>query len=406
MKQSRRSWKGAAALAGFFVVVGMGCADTGETPEPEPLPEGVGRTPACETSGVACTWLGLKGENGFNGDGNHRLDTKLSQVQDLLFMPDGTAWFTDFNNFLIRKVNPDDTIESVVGTTNPIFPGDGPLGGVGPDGAPGEEWSLNHPTNLVLQPDGNVLVVGWHNHKLLEVDAETGWVTIVSGSGAGFAGDGTAAASGALYKQPNDAVLGADGSIYILDQQNQRIRKIDPDGQLSTIGGTGEAGFGGDGGPALEALFSWEFGSNPNPSGGIAYRDDVLYISDTENHRIRTLDLDTNIVETIAGNGTPGFSGDDGPALDASLFSPRDLEFGPEGDLYVADTDNGAVRAIDLEAGTIRTVVGTGELGLSDEEALPATEMLLRRPMGLSFDDEGNLYVMDTLNDRIVRVRR
>lgn len=370
----------------------------------DPVPGGVGRTPECENAGVACTWLGLKGETGFNGDGQHRLDTKLSQVQDVLFLPDGTAWFTDFNNFLIRRVLSDDTVESMVGTTDPIFPGDGPLGGAPPDGAAGSEWSLNHPTNLLEDDDGSILVVAWHNHKILRVNPEDGWVQIVSGSGAGYAGDGSDAAQGALYKQPNDAALHADGSLYIVDQQNQRIRKIDNDGVLSSVAGTGDPGFSGDGGAALDAEFWWEYGSNPNPSGGIAIEGDVLYVSDTENHRIRTVDLATGLVDTIAGTGEPGFSGDDGPARDAQLYSPRDLELGPDGDLYVADTDNGAVRAIDLDSGDIRTVVGTGELGLDDEEALRATETRLRRPMGVSFDADGFLYVMDTLNDRVVRV--
>ena len=386
--------------------VGLLAIALGACGEDADLPDGVGRLDVCDDSGVACTWLGLKGESGFNGDGHHRLDTKVSQVQDLLFHSDGSIWVTDFNNFLIRRVLADETVETVVGSITPIFPGDGPLSGPAPEGAPGLEWSLNHPTNLLEDQTASVLVVGWHNHKLLRVEPDTGWVTVVSGSGAGFAGDGAMAAKGALYKQPNDAVLGDDGSIYIVDQQNQRIRKIDPDGMLSTIAGTGMPGFSGDGGPALDAEFYWAFGSNPNPSGGIAYNDDVLYVSDTENNRVRSIDLTTGIVNTLAGDGQPDYGGDGGPAVSASLRGPRDLEIGPDGDLYVADTDNGVVRAIDLDSGDIRTVAGTGELGLDEEEGLGATKTMLRRPMGLSFDPDGHLYVMDTLNDRIVRVAR
>ena len=176
-------------IASFVLAAAsIGCGSDKDPQTPPPL--GVGRLAACDESGAACTWAGLKGENGFNGDGHHRLDTKLSQVQDLLFLDDGTAWLSDFNNFLIRKVLPDETVESVVGTTKPIFPGDGPLGGAGPEGAPGAEWSLNHPTNLLEGDTGEVLLVGWHNHKLLSIDRDTGWVKVVSGSGAGFAGDG------------------------------------------------------------------------------------------------------------------------------------------------------------------------------------------------------------------------
>jgi hypothetical protein len=153
-----------------------------------------------QASGTACTWAGLKGEQGFNGDGHHRLATQLNQVQDLLFLPDGTAWFTDFNNYQVRKVRPDDTIESVVGWTDPPFPGDGPMGGIPAGGAAGVDWQLNHPTNLVLDPSGMVMLVAWHNHKIVRIDPETGFVRVVCGGGAGFAGDG-GSATGALFRQ-------------------------------------------------------------------------------------------------------------------------------------------------------------------------------------------------------------
>ncbi len=357
-------------------------------------------------SGHACTWLGTKGEEGFNGDGLHRSETRIAQPQDLLFLEDGTAWFSDFNNFLIRRVLADDTVESMVGWTDPIFPGDGPLDGIPPDGAPGSEWQLNHPTNLLTNPDGSVLVVAWHNHKLLTVDPEDGFVKVVCGGGAGYAGDGELAAQSALFRQINDASYDEDENLYIVDQQNERLRKIDTDGIITTIAGTGEVGYSGDGGPGLEAEFSWAKGSNPNPSGGVVYHDGSLYISDTEQNVIRVMDLDSGEIDAFAGTGEAGYDGDGGPALEAELSAPRDLEIGPDGDLYFADTDNGAVRAIDLKSLEIRTVVGTGELGLDDEEGLPATETHLRRPFGVAFDPDGDLYVMDSLNFRIVKVAR
>jgi outer membrane protein assembly factor BamB len=357
-------------------------------------------------SGEACTWLGLKGEEGFNGDGLHRAETLINQPQDLLFLPDGTPWFTDFNNFLIRRVHPDGIVETMVGSTEPVFPGDGPFDGVPPGGADGSQWLLNHPTNMVLGPDGEVLVVAWHNHKLLSVSPDDGFVEVMCGGGAGFAGDGQLAANGALFKQVNDATYDDAGNMYLVDQQNERIRRIDAEGIIETIAGTGDLGYAGDGGPALEAQFSWARGSNPNPSGGILHHQGKLYISDTEADAIRVMDLATGMIDAFAGTGDGGDSGDGGPALTAQLNGPRDLEIGPEGDLYFADTDNGRVRAIDLQTGLIRTVVGTGELGLDDEEGLPATETRLRRPFGIAFDAEGNLYVMDTLNNRIVKVAR
>ena len=357
-------------------------------------------------SGHACTWVGVKDEQGYNGDGKHRLETIINQPQDLLFMPDGTVWFTDFNNFLIRRIHPDGTIETMVGSTDPVFPGDGPFDGIPPGGAEGSDWLLNHPTNLILQPDGNVLVVAWHNHKLLTVDPDTGYVKVVCGGGAGFAGDGKEVGPATLFRQVNDASMDEQGNTYLLDQQNGRIRKIDPNGVISTIAGDGTVGHSGDGGPALMAQFSWARGSNPNPSGGLLYHEGKLYISDTEAHVIRVMDLATGMIDAFAGTGEGGDAGDGGPALKAKLNGPRDLEIGPDGDLYFADTDNGKVRAINLATNEIRTVVGTGELGIDDQEGLEATRTRLRRPFGVAFDPDGNLYVMDTLNSRIVKVAR
>lgn len=368
--------------------------------------EDVDRSCKALESGQACTWLGLSLEEGFNGDGLHRRETIVSQPQDLLFMPDGSAWFTDFNNFLIRRVLEDDTVETMVGSQDPLFPGDGPFGGVPPGGAEGSEWLLNHPTNLVQATDGSLLAVAWHNHKLLTVDPEDGFVKVMCGGGADFAGDGGPAAMGARFRQVQDATYDEAGNLYLVDQGNHVIRRIDAEGIITTIAGDPMTlGYSGDGGPALEAQFSWAVGSNPNPSGGIVHHQGKLYISDTEADVIRVMDLETGMVDAFAGTGEAGDAGDGGPALAATLSAPRDLEIGPDGHLYFADTDNGRVRAIDLESGIIRTVVGTGELGL-DDDGLAATETRLRRPFGIAFDPDGNLYVMDTLNSRIVKVAR
>jgi hypothetical protein len=381
----------------------MGSALVTTSCEPDPDPD---VDAGCKdlASGHACTWVGMRDAEGFNGDGLHRRETLINQPQDMLFLSDGTVWFTDFNNFLVRRILADDTIESMVGSTNPVFPGDGPLTGIKPEGADGSEWQLNHPTNLLEQPDGNVLVVGWHNHKLLTVTPDDGFVKVVCGGGAGFAGDGGPAAMGTLFKQVQDASYDESGNLYIVDQQNGRVRMIDAGGIITSIAGDGMLGYAGDGGPALMAQFSWARGSNPNPSGGILHHEGKLYISDTESDVIRVMDLATNMIDTFAGTGEGGDSGDDGPAIDAQLNAPRDLEIGPEGDLYFADTDNSKVRAINLETGVIRTVVGTGELGIEDSDGMLATEIKLRRPFGIAFDPDGNLYVMDTLNSRIVKV--
>ncbi len=364
-----------------------------------------------EAPGVACTWLGIAGEEGFNGDGRHRLDTRIYWSMDMLFARDGTPWFVDWNNHLVRKVLPDDTVETVVGWTDPILPGDGePTGAeLTPEGALGTDVRLNHPTEFAELADGTILLMAWHNHKLRSIDPETGMVRILSGGGAGFRGDGGPAAD-ALLKQPKSLCLDAGGTIYIGDQQNFRVRTIDADGVIDTIAGNGVGNLtgepGADGIDALESPIDWEAGDNPEPSGGLVVHGRTLYLAESLRHRIRAIDLDTGVITTVAGTGQLGYSGDGGPALDATLNSPREVEIGPDGDLYFADTNNNVIRAIDLDTGEIRTVAGTGELGLDETDGLPALETRLKRPFGLEFDPDGNLYIMDSLNSRIVKVTR
>jgi streptogramin lyase len=360
----------------------------------------------CTVPGVACTWAGLPGEEGFNGDGKDKLDTKLYWTLDMRFASDGTPWFIDWNNHLVRRVLPDGTVESMVGWIDPVFPGDGAPDESTPQGAVGTDVQLNHPTDLAELPDGTMLIMAWHNHKLRKIDPTSGRVSIICGRGAGFAGDG-AAASTALFRQPKAVEVSEQGEIFILDQQNFRIRKIDAAGNMSTIAGNGMKGFSGDGGPALMAQFDFEAGSNPEPSGGLAIIGDKLYVTDTLQHRVRMVDLTLGTIDTIAGTGEAGAAGDGGQALDAQLNAPRDLEVGPDGHLYIADTDNSKIRAIDLTTGVIRTVAGTGTLGMDlAQEGLPATQMHLKRPFGIEFDADGNLYIMDTINSRIVKVTR
>jgi NHL repeat-containing protein len=371
---------------------------------------GGGSDSQCDVPGHACTWLGKPGELGFTPDGHDRLDTKVYWTMDMLFAHDGVVWFIDWNNHLVRKVNTDGTVSSVMGWSDPVFPGDGdqadPRAEYSVAGAPGGDVQLNHPTDLAELADGSILVMAWHNHKMRKIDPATGQVHVYSGAGPGFKGDGGPVAA-ALYKQPSRFALDEQQNIYVLDQQNQRVRRIDAATQIiTTVVGNGTQGYGGDNDQAVLAELNFEVGSNPEPSGGLAYAPHTLYISDTENSRIRKVDLQTGIITTIAGTGQPGYGGDDGPATSAMLFHPRDLELGPDGDLYVADTDNSRVRAINLTTGVIRTVVGTATAGLDPDDDRLATETQLKRPFGVDFDPKGNLYVSDSLNSRILRVAR
>jgi sugar lactone lactonase YvrE len=228
----------------------------------------------------------------------------------------------------------------------------------------------------------------------------------VSGAGPGFTGDGTPAI-GALMNQPKSAVISRDGSMYVVDTRNFRIRRIDTTGVITTVAGSATGGYAGDGGPPLDAQFKFQMANdNPEPGGGLALDDqDRLYVVDTENHRIRRIDFAANVIETVAGNGVAGFGGDGGPATEASLAWPRDIAFGPDGRLYIADTDNHVIRAVDLGSGVITTVVGDGVARFGGDGGPPVAASL-QRPWGIAFDGAGNLFVADTMNNRVRMVMR
>ena len=351
--------------------------------------------------GTICTWAGTGGP-GWEGDGQPLLLSKFYWPVDVTVTPSGDTYVLDWNNHRVRQVMADRTLLTVIGSD---FVGDGPYDEsdqVAP-GAPGTTVLLNHPTQLLPLPDGTLLLTAWHNHKLRTYDPATGLVLVVCGAGSGFGGDGGDARE-ALLNQPSQTVLGPDGGLYILDQRNQRIRRIAADGTISTVVGTGEPGFAGDGGPPLEARLQLPAGSNPQPAGSLAFGPSGrLYISDSLNNRIRVVDFANDRIDTFAGTGERGFAGDGGPAWSAAFDNPRDLLFTRDGRLLVADELNHRIRAIDLGSGIITTLAGNGTAGFSGDGG-PAIEASLKRPAGIAEDAMGRLLIADTYNHRIRRV--
>ena len=182
------------------------------------------------------------------------------------------------------------------------------------------------------------------------------------------------------------------------------MRKIDSNGIITTVVGTGVAGFAGDGGSPRDAQLQMPAGANPPPAGALVFDPQGrLYIADALNHRIRRVDFDRDLIETVAGTGVADGGGDGDPALSAALNNPRDLAFGPDGRLYIADEFNHRIRALDLATGIIETVAGSGEEGFSGD-GRPALSAALNRPAGIDFDLQGQLYIADTYNHRIRRV--
>src|SRR5438876_901164 len=226
-------------------------------------------------------------------------------------------------------------------------------GGVG-DGGAATGASLNQPRGVALDASGNLYIADHFNHRIRKVAAATGIITTVAGNGVfGFAGDG-GAATGARLNYPSGVALDASGNLYIADQNNNRIRKVDAaTGIITTVAGNDSPTFFGDGGAATNA-------SLYDPTGVALDASGNLYIADQYNHRIRKVDAATGIIATVAGNGIPDFAGDGGAATYASLYHPSGVALDASGNLYIADQYNHRIRKVAAATGIITTVAGNG----------------------------------------------
>lgn len=360
---------------------------------------------ACpDAPGVICTWIGT-GEAGFDGDGHGLLESELYWPMKAVFTDSG-VYVLDWNNHRVRRVEDDGTLRTVIGTD---FVGDGPddLSDLAAPGADGTTVALNHPTDAYGLPGGDLVLVAWHNHKLRRLSPSTGRVIVTLGGPAGFAGDGGPMAA-ARVNQPVSAAPDGQGNVYLLDQINRVVRRIDADGTVSTVVGTPTVeGDAGDGGPPRLATLRQPDGASPG--GGLALdAQGRLYIADSRNHRVRRVDFGADLIETVAGAGEAGFGGDGGPATAALLNGPQGLLVTPDGPggqtLLIADELNHRIRAVRLEDGTIRTVAGDGTPGFGGDGG-PAEEASLHRPSGLTSDPDGRLVIADRYNHRIRRMR-
>ena len=375
--------------------------------------DNIGEDP-CDQPGVACVWAGT-GVRGFNitHPDAPALESKLYFPSDLTFGPDGRAYISDWNNHRIRRIDDDGALRVIVGTD---YEGDGApnmedrLPACAPAGALGTTVAMNHMTDAKFGPDGLLYIAAWHNNKIRVYDPATDIVTVLAGDGYGSLGDGGPACN-ALFNQPKAVAIMPDGVVYVIDQRNERIRKIDidPARTITNFAGTGVVGDLGDGGKAADAQFGFDTNPTPQPTGALVVDGGYMYIADSLNNRIRRINMDTTVIDCIAGKSEAGYDGDGGPALSAHLNEPVDLELGPDGRLYIADRLNNAVRAVDLRTGVIETVIGgtSCDVGLAACPSIaPAKEMPLNEPYGIAFDAIGNLYVTDTHNHRILRVAR
>lgn len=261
------------------------------------------------------------------------------------------------------------------------------------DGGPATAARLNTPRGLALDGAGNLFIADSGNGRVRKVTASGEILTVAGAGNFGMFAEGVPATSGLLVT-PVDLAYDASGNLWIADSQAARVRQVTSEGTIHTAAGTGLPGFNGAGGPATSTHLSLPGGVAVDGAGN-------LYIADTNNHRIRKV-TPTGVMSTIAGSGVRGYGGDGGPATSAMLDSPEGVAVDRDGNLYIADRRNHAIRKVS-EQGVISTVAGTGIQGFAGDGG-PATRAQLKFPSAVAVDETGNLYIADTQNNRIRKV--
>ena len=329
-----------------------------------------------------------------------RIDTVLGAFDPLEKVPLSQAWadnpvalavdsagnlyFAEAGTGRVRKVDRLGQVSTVAGSG---------LTGDSGDGGPATRARFGRIEGLALDRAGNIYIADADKNRIRQVDS-AGTIETIAGTGSfGWDGDGGPAARATLTAMSGLAT-DRDGNLYIADTWADRIRKIDPEGTISTVAGTGEEGRGGDGGPAIDARLHLPHGVALDGSGNI-------YIADTENHLVRRVDA-SGTITTFAGTGDAGYSGDGGAANVAQLDEPHAVAIDPAGNVFVADTGNRTVRKVDA-AGIITTVAGTGPRGRGTVTGT-GTEVRMSRPRALAIGRSGDVYIADQWANRILRL--
>ena len=328
------------------------------------------------------TWtLAGTGAAADTGDGGQAREAAINQPRSIFATATGGyVWAEPFSN-KVRIVRPDGVIATLAGT--------GTAGSSG-DGGQAAAAELNFVHSAAPTPDGGYLIADTLNSRIRKVSA-AGIITTVAGTGGGgYGGDGGQATS-ALINNPRGVVSLADGSFLIPDSNNHRVRKVSPSGVITTVAGTGNQGFSGDGGPATAAQLSIPFGIAPTADGG-------FLIVDVGNQRIRKVSAGGTIT-TVAGNGVAGFSGDGGPATAASLRDPHNAVALSDGSFLIADASNQRVRRVAAD-GIITTLIGDGVRGYTGDGG-PAAAAQVSVPKGVSVTAAGDVLIADEQNNRI-----
>jgi len=349
------------------------------------------------TTGAEPTIRTLAGTGGDRdgGDKGPAAKTSIGNPFGVELGPEGALYICEVTNHRVRRLDlASGELTTVAGTGVKGYSG---------DGGPATKARLNEPYEIRFDRAGNMFFVEMQNHVVRRVDAKTGQISTIAGSGtAGFAGDG-GPATRARLRNPHSIALDGRGGMYIADIGNHRIRRVDLDsGIIRTIAGTGGKQLPADGALAE---------GNPLVGPRALFIDGgVMWIALREGHSIWRLDLGTGRLKHVAGTGRSGYSGDGGPGLRATFNGPKGIAVGPKGDIYVADTENHAIRRIDGRTHEVSTLAGSGPRakgaftrGIGDDG--PAAKAILTRPHGVCVGPDGTVYIGDSENHRVRMVK-
>jgi len=337
------------------------------------------------------TTVAGNGTHAFSPDGSvaaaSSIALSLDSVSNVVLDPEGNLVFAEGNASRVRRIlRKTGTLETLAGSGRASFAG---------DGGPATSAALKSPSEVAFDRDGNLYIADAANYVLRRVDAKTKIITTIAGIRKNtFTGDGAALET--ALARPGGIAFDREGRLVIGDAMNARLRRLDlTTGQIVTLAGTGDLIFAGPG-PALGTGMAWVNSPRFDSAGNI-------FFCATGNNRILRLDAKTGRIEVAAGSGVNRYRGDGGAAVAAEMNQPASLAVDAAGNVFIADTQNHAIRRLDAKTGILSTIAGDGTPGFAGDGG-PASKARLNFPIGLGLDGEGNLYVVDSVNARIRKI--